>query len=227
MADANPTLALLLDGPMQSWGHASRFGRRTTLHFPTRSGILGLLCAAMGVARTDREGLRSLGQLNIEVSAFPREGQTIQRLTDFHTVGGGYDLKRERQCIPRKANQGAPGTVLTHREYLLDARFGVLISAERQLLQRLHDALLDPVWGLWLGRKSCIPSDRICQGLHATVASARRHLADHLGVSPVRRVCEVERFEDGTDTINDVPLDFATREFSARRIFDEPLDEDG
>ena len=46
---SNAWLALLLDGPMQSWGHASRFERRTTALHPTRSGVLGLIAAALGI----------------------------------------------------------------------------------------------------------------------------------------------------------------------------------
>jgi len=50
-------LALMLDAPLQSWGFASRFQRRTTGLHPTKSGIAGLLCAALGVAKgSDADG---------------------------------------------------------------------------------------------------------------------------------------------------------------------------
>ena len=42
---------LMLDGPMQSWGFASRFQRRTTGMHPTKSGVIGLICAAMGLPK--------------------------------------------------------------------------------------------------------------------------------------------------------------------------------
>lgn len=48
-------LALLLDAPLQSWGFASRFERRTTALHPTKSGIIGLICAAMGLAKGSAE----------------------------------------------------------------------------------------------------------------------------------------------------------------------------
>ena len=56
-------LALLLDGPLQSWGFASRFQRRTTGLHPTKSGVLGLICAAMGLAKGSREEQRTLPAL--------------------------------------------------------------------------------------------------------------------------------------------------------------------
>ena len=50
MSDA-AYLAILLDGPLQSWGFASRFQRRTTALHPTKSGVIGLISAAMGLAK--------------------------------------------------------------------------------------------------------------------------------------------------------------------------------
>ena len=47
-------LALLLDGPLQSWGFSSRFQRRTTGLHPTKSGVIGMICAAMGLAKGSR-----------------------------------------------------------------------------------------------------------------------------------------------------------------------------
>ena len=46
-------LALYFDAPLQSWGYASKFDRRTTLAHPTRSGVIGLLCAAAGIGIAD------------------------------------------------------------------------------------------------------------------------------------------------------------------------------
>ena len=44
-----PTLLLRLVGPMQSWGTTSRFDQRDTGKEPSKSGIVGLLAAAMGI----------------------------------------------------------------------------------------------------------------------------------------------------------------------------------
>ncbi|WP_223273999.1 CRISPR-associated protein Cas5, partial [Nocardia cerradoensis] len=42
-----------LAAPLQSWGVASRFARRETQQYPSKSGILGLIAAARGHRRTD------------------------------------------------------------------------------------------------------------------------------------------------------------------------------
>ncbi len=54
--------------------------------------------------------------------------------------------------------------VVTRRQYLLDARFGVILQAAALVLERVAAALQDPVWGVWLGRKSCIPAAPVFVG---------------------------------------------------------------
>lgn len=213
-------LALFLDSPLQSWGYQSRFDRRTSLSYPTRSGVLGLICAALGVDRRDESGLERLQEgLSIVVYAFGRPSM----ITDYHTVGGGYDNKTESQNIVRKAD-GKPGdTVVTYRDYLQDARFGVLVRGEDALLEEILTGLKDPKWGIWLGRKSCIPASVVPQGIFSTDEEALRHLEDLARGKATRKVTEVERFDEGSDTLLDRPVDFFTREFKPRRINDEPL----
>ena len=62
-------LALYFDAPLQSWGYSSMFDRRTTLSQPTRSGVIGLLCAALGIDRADTVRLDQLDALGVTVYA--------------------------------------------------------------------------------------------------------------------------------------------------------------
>lgn len=213
-------LALYLDGPFQSWGSQSRFDRRTSLSYPTRSAVLGILCAALGIDWRDTNGLERLDMaLGVTVFAFG----VASMLVDYHTVGGGYDAKTQRQCIVPKADGSTGDTVLTYREYLQDARFGVLLSGEDSLLRGLFSALQDPSWGIWLGRKSCIPASPVAQGLFDSEGEALAHLEARAGRPRTRRVGEATCFERGTDTLLDRPVDFSARTFKPRRIDNEPL----
>jgi CRISPR system Cascade subunit CasD len=219
-------LALFLDGPLQSWGNQSRFDRRTSLSYPTRSGVLGLICAALGIDRRDKSGLGHLETtLSIVVYAFGRPSMT----TDYHTVGGGYDARTESQNIVPKADGSKGGTVVTYRDYLQDACFGVLVRGEEGLLEELANALNDPRWGMWLGRKSCIPASVVPQGIFDSDAEALGHLENldrgkaTCKGKATRKVTEVERFNEGSDTLLDRPVDFSTREFKPRRVDDKPL----
>jgi len=216
MNETNACLALYLDAPLQSWGYQSRFDRRTTLSYPTRSGLMGLLCAAMGVDRVDTGELDRLCALRMTVYALKESG----RLMDFHTVGGGYDSKARSQSIPRTAETGKPkGTVVTHREYLQDSRFGVVLTGEPALIREVGAALEDPCWGVWLGRKPCVPASPIFQGVFPDPDSALARLKEISRCDAVQReVHEVDSFEDGNDTLMDVPLDFARRRFAPRRV---------
>ena len=211
-------LAMLLAGPMQSWGHASRYGRRNTLAFPTRSGIIGILSAALGADKGDMQLLSCLNDLRYEVLAL----SPTRRVTDFHTVGGGYS-RAQRSQIPPKADGGTAQTVVTRREYLMDARFGVVVSGDGELINRCDRALNDPVWGVWLGRKACIPTEPISQGVFDDSGSAESRLIEASRGKVSRRICEADRFEDGTDSLMDLPLDFETRSFGMRRINDESV----
>lgn len=211
-------LALYLDAPLQSWGYQSRFDRRTSLSFPTRSGVLGMICAARGIDRTDTEGLAEMNELRISVFAFEQH----PRLMDFHTVGGGWDRKTDPMNVVPKAgdkpgrNSGA--TVVSRREYLQSSKFGVVVEGERSLIEDMAEALRNPTWGIWLGRKSCVPASPVCHGVFDSAEEALNRLRHLSGREPQRHVHEVERFEDGTDTIRDVPVDFAERKFAPRRI---------
>jgi len=213
-------LALYLDGALQSWGYQSRFDRRTSLSYPTRSGILGMLCAALGIDRGDTIGLKRLEE-HLSITVYTLGRPTM--LTDYHTVGGGYDRKRQRQCIVRTAEGEVGKTVQTYREYLQDARFGVVIRGPVEILANLCAALGDPKWGVWLGRKSCIPASPILQGLFATEQEALAHLEGLAGRAATRRVAEAAHFGAGTDTLLDRPVEFSGRRFKPRRVDNEPL----
>lgn len=168
----NACLVLLLDGPMQSWGFASRFTRRTTALHPTKSGIAGLLAAAMGV---DKHGpdeaaiVARLAALQCTTVTLPKKrGATelpMLRLQDYHTIGGGYDKGTDWMKKPRAANGATLETVLSERHYLLDSRFGVLLQGECDWLEEIATKLRNPTWGLWLGRKCCIPATPLLVGV--------------------------------------------------------------
>ena len=130
-------LALLLDAPLQSRGFASRFQRRTTGLHPTKSGVVGLICAAMGLAKgsaEEQEDLPNLAKLAMTSIAMPRHA--VRRMEDFHTV------LNTRRASGKMNND----PVVTRRQYLFDARFGVILAGDSMLLQRVSAALQDPVW---------------------------------------------------------------------------------
>src|SRR5215203_1332100 len=95
-------LLIRLTGPMQSWGVQSRFGVRDTGLEPSKSGVVGLLCAALG--RPRGEPVADLAALERGVRV-DREGRLMR---DYHTA----------QNVLRADGSGRQDTVVSQRYYL-------------------------------------------------------------------------------------------------------------
>lgn len=238
-------LGLRLEGPLQSWGFDSQFNRRNTGLMPTKSAIAGMCCAALGFSRgceEEKKFLDAFRKVHMTSIAIPRKVSkkelSARRLQDFHTVGGGYDPKNpsELHCITVTAKDNKPKsrdkqTVITHRQYLTDACFGVLLEGRAELLEKIAAALADPKWGIWLGRKTCIPSAPILAGFighYENVQDFVKKDRDNalqllIGEKPIElftRQIELTSFAEGRDTLPDAPISFAVecRLFSPRRV---------
>jgi CRISPR-associated protein Cas5/CasD subtype I-E len=181
------TLAFLIDAPLQSWGASSKFQRRETESWPTKSALVGVLAAALGIDKhaPDEAGrIAPVAALSFSVLRWPKPYPSL-RLSDFHTIGGGYDKSNpaEKLFIPCKAGDGSPfGTVITRRAYLTDARFIALFQGDRSTLEIAAAALLDPVWGIWFGRKTCIPAEPLTPVIAANATQALVAIAEKLGI---------------------------------------------
>ena len=119
-------LLLRLSAALQSWGSDSRFDTRSTNREPTKSGVLGMVAAAMGVTREDsREKLAELNRLKFAVRV-DKEGKLLK---DYHTA------------------KSDKSSYVTNRYYLADAAFLVgLESDDRQLLERIDLAIFNTVF---------------------------------------------------------------------------------
>lgn len=198
------TLLLRLQGPMQSWGTTSRFDERDTQLEPSKSGVLGLLCAALGRDRS--EPVQDLAALRMGVRV-DREGvpmRDYQTATGVMIASGKPDLTR---------------TVVSPRFYLSDAVFLVGLEGEdRPLLERILAALRAPVWPLALGRKSFVPSLPVMLPnglLDLPLEVALRHWSPLLHQEPRPTDQEVRyMIEDATE--GSVRLDQPVAPFSER-----------
>lgn len=211
------TLLIPLVGPMQSWGSRSRFGDRDTHPEPTKSGVLGLVCAALGRGRG--ETLTDLNALLFGV----RVDRAGHPQTDYQTA----------KPLPGDSANDKDSAILSTRHYLADARFLVGWEGENlALLRQIEDALKNPQWTLSLGRKSypltlppflpdsCGGSVREGVDLKtALTAEPWRFLTPREGCDGTPRTLRL-LLEDptGTDTFLDAPLHFGERRFAARRV---------
>ena len=206
------TLLLRLAAPMQSWGVQSRFRVRDTGLEPSKSGVVGLLCAALG--RRREEPVADLAELSMAVRV-DQEG-LVQR--DYHTAGKDGFFKASG-TVERK------NVVVSSRYYLADARFLVgLAGQDAGLLATVYAALRDPHWPLYLGRKAFPPGEPVwlhnglCGDEELTDAIARY---PWLGTDPRRhpeRVRLVMEDDRGQEIRTDQPVSFAQRLFAPRRV---------
>ena len=143
-------LILKLKGAMQSWGGHTYEDYRPSLDFPTRSGLVGLLGACLGIRHQELESHKLLdASLRFAVRADERD-IPIRKLVDFHTV----------KNAPRTDGSVLDYAVITRREYLLDAEFTVAIESTNKAqpsysLDKIKQAVRKPVFVPYLGRKSC------------------------------------------------------------------------
>ncbi len=234
---AEACLALRMCGPLQSWGIDSRFNRRGTSTMPSRSAVAGILCASLGLDRGSAEEaafLKEFSSIKMHAVSVQRvkgmppsvedaflesvsdEGQKpvlrpvfpMKRMQDYHTVQGTLSAD----------GKSLSNAVLTYRQYLTDAMFFIFLCGNGPLLKRLDGAIQDPVWGVWLGRKSCLPSAPLYAGTFTSMESARSTLLPGLCVLAEEE--DSPAFNEGTDTLPDAPLDFSSsaRRFGLRRV---------
>jgi CRISPR system Cascade subunit CasD len=195
---------------MQAWGTQSHFGHRDTGREPSKSAIIGLLCAALGWSRDHpSEDLQALTDLRMGVRV-DREG-IIRR--DFQTAGMGG--------IWKVSGGVKRDLVLSDRYYLADAKFLVGLEGDADTLQALQTALQNPVWFLFLGRKAFIPSERVWLPDGLQPADLETTLAAYpwLGRGePPDQLRLVIEDPDGEMVRNDYVLSFARRRFLPRRM---------
>lgn len=192
------TLLFRLVGPMQSWGFRSRFDYRDTALEPTRSGVVGLICAAMGITRG--EDISRFGTIRMGVRV-DEEGRPER---DYHTA---LDVI--------KADGSGTDPVVSYRDYLADASFTVgLESDSKDLLEEIAKALRNPTWTLFLGRKAFPLAVPPLLPINCPEGGTlEKHLLS--GKSGKRVVLESP---EGERTQNDSPLDFSKRQFKPRSI---------
>jgi len=138
---SNMTLILKTEG-MSAYGLQTFDVQRRINHFPTRSAILGLLGAALGITRDNYQQLFELSQqLDIAVQV----NNAGEKIVDYHTV----------QHFRSPQGKIQSGTKPTYREYWCDSEYSFAISADKNTILRIENAVKNPVFNLFQGRKSC------------------------------------------------------------------------
>lgn len=149
-------LTATLYAPFASFGGLAVGERRSSERYPTRSMLIGLLGAALGVDRTDEHAQQALAQgyhFALQIFGAGRP------FTDYHTAQ--MPSRGKTRYATRREELAAPelNTVLTSRDYRTDFLAGLAVTAAVDApytLEALEAALRAPHYTLSLGRKSCV-----------------------------------------------------------------------
>jgi len=153
-------LIFQLYGPMAAWGEIAVGERRASSVQPSKSAIIGLLGAALGIRRNEDERHRQLANtygMGVRVDA---RGELLR---DYHTAqtppgsaGRKFYSRRDELSVLQL------NTILSQRDYRVDARYTISLWVRTEnppySLHELEDALRSPRFVLYLGRKSCPPA---------------------------------------------------------------------
>lgn len=203
------TLLLRLIAPMQSWGVQSNYTVRDSGREPSKSGLIGLLCAALGRPRD--AALDDLAALRMGV-----------RVDCEGALRVDYHIARD---VLGAGGKSVVKSIVTNRYYLAGAAFLVGLEGEPALLRALQEALLHPVWAIYLGRKAFTPAAPVSlrDGLRegAPLEDALQAYGWVLRWQKERAPREVRVVMDdpaGAQVRQDVPVSFDRRRFSSRRV---------
>lgn len=207
-------LVFNLTASLGAMGELAGHERRGGLIWPARSAIIGLMGAALGI---DRAGdFSALDALNITVAIFDAGAP----LRDFHTV----------QTVPTaaikspnsrpealRALRAEDNAVITQRDYRAGILYGVAVAGHG--LQPIADALAQPHFTLYLGRKSCplaAPTGaKVVQAQTVDAALSQITLPPWRSKSFAHTILETD---PSGEVVMDMPRDRALWHFDARRV---------
>jgi CRISPR system Cascade subunit CasD len=202
-------LVLQLRGVMQSWGTHTYEDFRPSSIFPTRSALIGLLGACMGIERDDIESRERLHQ-TLSISIVSVNPQKIRKVEDFHTV-------RDARKVDGKPRKDA---IISKREYLCDANFLLFVSVKNGIefsLAEIENAVKKPVFTPFLGRKSCpITEPLFKQYIETTsITDAIKEITREANIL----YAEDKLAESSEYQIRDIPVKSNVRQFEKRSVY--------
>lgn len=183
-------LWLRLDAPLMSFGGplVDQFGR--TQSYPGLSLLTGLLGNALGYDHRDDQLLQRL-QARLRYAV--RQDVQGSLLSDFqtvdlgqpHLVGTGWTTSGR---IEERAGASSESTHIRYRDYLANAVYTIAIALdsadEAPTLDDLERALVEPERPLFIGRKPCLPADRLYLG-----RTESQSLLSALAAAPLSKRC--------------------------------------
>lgn len=150
-------LVFRLYAPLASWGEIAVGEVRRSAFHPSKSAIIGLLSAALGIDRYDETQLKQMVEGYILGVKVLSQGILMQ---DYQTIDAPPENKKRNYKTRKEelsVNKDDRSTLQSWRQYLCDSLYVIAIRCHENApysLERLKEALKEPVFHLYLGRKS-------------------------------------------------------------------------
>jgi CRISPR system Cascade subunit CasD len=241
-------LMFQLYGPMAAWGDIAVGEMRPSSAHPSKSAVLGLVAAALGIKREQEEIHRKLSDGYCFAVLVKRAGVP---LSDYHTVqvppsGTGRNRRvfatRRDEIIALSRDDLK--TILSKRDYRMDASYIVALRQNNGApfdLKEIGDKLSAPNYTLYLGRKSCPlalplqPQIVVAATLHEAFRNARFINLEELHSLPTADKPALY-WEEGTEPgiepqhvfeRRDIPSSRKRWQFDVRQEYHAPYPEEG
>lgn len=219
-------LALYFESTMQSWGTSGKFSdHRPTGEVPSRSAVMGMLANACGIDKYDERQDAEWCEMARELRFWSYCVRPGTKLTDYQTVGGGYDSNDP--MMPKTAEEGPrKQAVILNKHYLCGAVTGAVVAGGDFVVE-LAEAARNPARTLFLGRKCCIPAVPVFAGVHGSLEEAENAILERYRL--LHDMAERPRFAlrsepsctvDCDELVPDIPVSFLHRRFfySSRKL---------
>ena len=160
---AKKTFCFALEGAVHGWGAPSVDSVSNTTEIPEKRGIIGMLACCMGLKREDPRIAKLYEQTDINVTLDEAYRNRMKVLRDFQTINGLPVNPGSSKLIslPTADGKTRSSGLIRYKYYVTDAKYHVTVTAEEELAEELFDAVNDPEWIPYLGRKCCLLSEPI------------------------------------------------------------------
>lgn len=153
----NKHLIFQIYAPFTSWGEPAVGEVRHSNVIPSRSALLGLVAAALGIRRDDSQLDNFNCHYHFAIRPFISQ---CSWFSDFHTVQVPKANKKQYLATRFDELRRDPQelkTLLSRREYYNDVYYQIVMTETENAPYRVMDikqALLTPVFPLYIGRKN-------------------------------------------------------------------------
>lgn len=183
-----PFILLRLEAPLQGWGDVARDSRRPAGAAPGRSALTGLLANALGWRYEDGDRTNAL-QAALRVAIYLHTPGVRSHVVDFQTAYLRDDAAGwTRRGVEGRRGDYSEGNTILRKEFMARSEFGVAVGLRPDApvsATELQDALARPARTLFLGRRSCLPTRPILDGMVQAPTATEALLTRIVGRVPV------------------------------------------